>query len=54
VDTGWWHEYATRGEIRFLRGRLRFGGAVNGAPFGSAVVVFRNAAGRYGTGVLAA
>jgi phage N-6-adenine-methyltransferase len=40
-DTGWWHEYAVRGEIRFLRGRLKFGGSANSAPFGSAVVVFR-------------
>ena len=28
-------------EIRFLSGRLRFGGSVNGAPFPSMVVVFR-------------
>jgi phage N-6-adenine-methyltransferase len=57
VDTAWWHEYVTRGEVRFLRGRVRFGGAANGAPFPSAVVVFRNAAaalGRYETGRLAA
>jgi phage N-6-adenine-methyltransferase len=42
TDTGWWHDYAARGEVRFVRGRLRFGGAENGAPFPSAVVVFRN------------
>lgn len=24
TDTHWWHEYAMRGEIRFLRGRPRF------------------------------
>jgi phage N-6-adenine-methyltransferase len=41
TDTGWWHEYAMRGEVRFLRGRLTFGGARNTAPFPSAVVVFR-------------
>ena len=40
VDTGWWWNYAIRGEIRFLRGRLKFGGAKNGAPFPSAVVIF--------------
>jgi excisionase family DNA binding protein len=44
TDTAWWHDYAARGEIRFLRGRLRFGGCENPAPFSSAVVVFRNAA----------
>lgn len=43
-DTRWWHEYVMRGEVRFLPGRLKFGGAVNGAPFASALVVFRNAA----------
>jgi phage N-6-adenine-methyltransferase len=44
VDTSWWHEYASRGEVRFLRGRLKFGGAANSAPFPSAIVVFRDAA----------
>lgn len=42
TDTAWWHEYATRGEIRYLRGRLRFGNATHSAPFPSAVVVFRS------------
>jgi phage N-6-adenine-methyltransferase len=28
-------------EVRFLRGRLKFGGAANGAPFPSMIVVFR-------------
>ncbi len=40
VDTGWWWEYARFGEVRFLRGRLKFGGGETGAPFPSAVVVF--------------
>lgn len=44
TDTRWWHEYAMRGEIEFLRGRLRFGDSTNSAPFPSAVVVFRNPA----------
>lgn len=43
TDTAWWHDFASRGEIRFVRGRLRFGGVTNSAPFPSAVVVFRNA-----------
>jgi len=42
-DTRWWHDYCTCGEVRFLRGRLRFNGSASGAPFPSAVVVFRNA-----------
>jgi phage N-6-adenine-methyltransferase len=41
--TAWWHDYAARGEVEFLRGRLRFGGASSSAPFPSALVVFRNA-----------
>lgn len=40
VDTGWWWDYCRFGEIRFLRGRLKFGGGETGAPFPSAVVVF--------------
>src|SRR5215207_223852 len=43
TDTAWWHEWAERGEVRFLRGRLRFGDASTGAPFPSVVIVFRNA-----------
>lgn len=42
TDTAWWHDYATKGEIRFVRGRLKFGGNKNAAPFPSAVVIFRN------------
>lgn len=41
TDTRWWHDYCMRGEIRFLRGRLKFGGSKSGAPFPSAVVIFR-------------
>lgn len=41
TDTRWWHDYVMRGEIRFVRGRLKFGGAKDNAPFPSAVVVFR-------------
>jgi phage N-6-adenine-methyltransferase len=43
TDTAWWHDYAMKGEIRFVRGRLKFGGHANPAPFPSAVVVFRPA-----------
>lgn len=41
TDTRWWHEYAMRGEIRFIRGRLQFGSVRKDAPFPCAVVVFR-------------
>jgi phage N-6-adenine-methyltransferase len=40
VDTGWWWDYVSFVEVRFLRGRLRFAGADAGAPFPSAVVIF--------------
>jgi hypothetical protein len=41
TDTAWWHRYAMKGEIRFLRGRLKFGAAKHSAPFPSAIIVFR-------------
>lgn len=41
TDTRWWHSYAMKAkEIRFIKGRLRFNGAKNGAPFPSAIVIF--------------
>jgi len=41
TDTKWWHEYAMKGDIRFIKGRLKFGGAADSAPFPSAIVIFR-------------
>lgn len=41
TDTAWWHDYAMKGEIEFIRGRLKFGNNKNPAPFPSAVVVFK-------------
>ena len=41
TDTVWWHEYAMKGGITFVRGRLKFGGSKQPAPFPSAVVVFK-------------
>ena len=44
TDTRWWHDYALRAdEIRFVRGRLRFGEAKTGAPFPSVVLIFDGA-----------
>ena len=40
TDTRWWHEYAMKGKIEFIKGRLKFGGSKNSAPFPSAVVIF--------------
>lgn len=42
TDTRWFHDYIYgKAEVRFVRGRLKFGGSVNAAPFPSMVVVFR-------------
>ena len=43
TDTAWFQNYAARGEVRFLRGRLKFSNSKSSAPFPSAVVVFRAA-----------
>lgn len=40
VDTGWWWDNCWQGEVRFIRGRLKFGGGSTGAPFPSAIVIF--------------
>jgi len=44
TDTRWFHEQVLgkADEIRFVRGRLKFGGADTGAPFPSMIVVFRS------------
>lgn len=42
TDTKWWWDYAMKGEIRFIKGRLKFGGSKNSAPFPSAIVIFRS------------
>lgn len=42
TDTRYWHDYVMKAaEIRFVKGRLKFGEGKNSAPFPSAVVVFR-------------
>lgn len=42
TDTRYFHEYIYRkAEIRFIRGRLKFGDSKNSAPFPSMVVIFR-------------
>ena len=44
TDTRWFHNFIyknPRAEIRFIKGRLKFGGSKNSAPFPSMVVVFR-------------
>src|SRR5262245_21214194 len=50
TDTRWWHEHVWDDkkhqprkwvETRFVRGRLKFGGGKNSAPFPSVVIIFR-------------
>ena len=40
TDVPWFHEYALKGEIRFIRGRLRFANSKKDAPFPSMLVIF--------------
>ena len=42
TDTKWFHDYVYgKAEIRFIKGRVKFGNSKNGAPFPSMVVIFR-------------
>jgi site-specific DNA-methyltransferase (adenine-specific) len=42
TDTRWWHDWVMKAtEIRFIKGRLKFGGAKNSAPFPSCIVIFK-------------
>lgn len=42
TDTKYWHDYifGKAHEIRFIKGRLKFSGHKNSAPFPSAIIVF--------------
>ena len=42
TDTRWFHDHIyKRHEIRFIRGRLKFGDSKNSAPFPSMIVIFK-------------
>lgn len=41
TDTRWWWDSAIMHEVRFIKGRLKFGDGKNSAPFPSAVIVMR-------------
>ncbi|EKC6437869.1 adenine methyltransferase [Staphylococcus pseudintermedius] len=43
TDTIYWHEYIFNKahDIRFLKGRLKFGDSKNSAPFPSAIVIYK-------------
>ena len=44
-DTSWWWDYCMKGEIRYIKGRLKFSGnegySKNTATFPSVIVIFR-------------
>lgn len=41
TDTKWWHTNVEGiAKVRFIKGRLKFGGAKWNAPFPSAIVIF--------------
>lgn len=43
TDTRWFHEHVlgVADEIRFIKGRLKFGGSKNSAPFPSMLIIYR-------------
>jgi site-specific DNA-methyltransferase (adenine-specific) len=41
TDTKWFHDYIIDKDVQFLRGRLKFGAAINSAPFPSMIVVMK-------------
>ena len=44
TDTKWFHDYCLhRSEIRFLKGRVRYGEGLDNAPYPSMIVIFRAA-----------
>lgn len=43
TDTKWFHDWAyQKAEIRFIKGRLKFGNSKNPAPFPSMLLIYRN------------
>jgi phage N-6-adenine-methyltransferase len=43
TDTKWFHAYCLRGELRWIKGRLKFGDSKNTATFPSFLCIFRGA-----------
>lgn len=42
TDTRWFHDWVYgKAELRFVKGRLKFGGSSNSAPFPSLVAIYR-------------
>lgn len=40
-NTNWWHEYCMKGEIRFLRGEIKFNNMKRGLWLPFAIVIFK-------------
>jgi len=49
TDTRWWHDWIVSHatEVRFIRGRLKFGDSGSSAPFPSAIIVYDKRPKRY-------
>lgn len=48
TDTRWFHDYVIgKAEIRFIKGRLKFGGAKYNAPFPNMIAVYRKKFGQF-------
>lgn len=41
TDTKWFHDYAIHGDVRFIKGRVKFGDGKVGAPFPNIIVIFK-------------
>lgn len=42
TDTRWFHDFIYgKAEIRFIKGRIKFGNSTNSAPFPSMIVIFK-------------
>lgn len=39
-DTRWWSDVMKATELRFIKGRVKFGGSKSGAPFPSVIAVW--------------
>ena len=40
TDTKWYHDYCTKGDVKFIKGRIKYGGCKVNAPFPSMIVTF--------------
>lgn len=45
TNTIWWHDYCMKGEVRFIRGEVKFVGYANGLWMPMAIVIFRSSLG---------